>query len=465
MQHKSTIQAELAAFLKKESYTINQFAGLSGVNSGTLSSIINGNRPIAMQQLDRITAGMGLPEGTFYELYIDECVVHSTPDWRRLGPFLHRCAELHKLDCIRQVVLIIMDNITYAPLLFDTAEEFYGQGKLEAAALLYEGVADSEKYQHSERLALCQYRLFKIRIGQSPEADFREATRFECFVERLEELDQLGAIQQLADIYISLRHWDKAGILARELHHKTSIQYELRYYKTRKHKEIKEAQRPLCFYILYSYWLQSKVCEESGEYKQALDYVGMYSDMDWIVEESEEVRQIKEQFTKLGIVYACLYRLMCGELEVIPEYGKYIGTPELGLLDGLLKAVQAANRFHWDTDSLISRFQPLLAQEGMVLGQAASRADIPDNYPVLLYELAVYYLHTERAEQGLAYLFESLEASAALCSVAYVIRSVRLFEQFRPLASAEDQERYKQLINKVQQAHAGAKRTTGSLRE
>lgn len=172
MQQHTTIQTELAAFLRKEGQTINQFAGISGVNSGTLSSIINGNRPIAMQQLDRITAGMGLPDGAFYELYIDECVVHSAPDWRRLGPFLHRCAELDKLECIRQVVQIIMDNITYAPLLFDTAEEFYGQGKLQAAALLYEGVADSEKYQHSERLALCQYRLFTIRIGQSPEADF-----------------------------------------------------------------------------------------------------------------------------------------------------------------------------------------------------------------------------------------------------------------------------------------------------
>lgn len=51
------------------------------------------------------------------------------------------------------------------------------------------------------------------------------------------------------------------------------------------------------------------------------------------------------------------------------------------------------------------------------------------------------------------YIFGSLEASAALGSIDCVIRSVRLFEQFRPHASAEDQERYKQLINRVQAAH------------
>lgn len=467
MQQHTTIQTELAAFLRKEGQTINQFAGISGVNSGTLSSIINGNRPIAMQQLDRITAGMGLPDGAFYELYIDECVVHSAPDWRRLGPFLHRCAELDKLECIRQVVQIIMDNITYAPLLFDTAEEFYGQGKLQAAALLYEGVADSEKYQHSERLALCQYRLFTIRIGQSPEADFRAATRFEYFVERLEEIDQLEALRQLADIYITLQHWEKAGLLAERLYHKTSIQYEIRFYKTKKKKELRQAPRPLCFYILYAYWLQSKVCEESGEYERALEYVGLYTEMSWIVEESEEVQQIKEQFSRLGIVYAGMYRLMCGELEVLPEVMEAIGTPELGLLDGLLKAVQAANRYGWKVDELVSRFQPLLTPEGTAFGQAegASGWETPDQYPVLLHELAVYSLKAEKIEQGIHYIFGSLEASAALGSIACVIRCVRLFEQFRPQASAEDEERYKHLINKVQLAHTGAKRTTESLRE
>lgn len=104
--------------------TINRFAEISEVNSGTLSNILNGNRPISMQQLDRITSGMGLEEGYFYELYIDECIFHATPDWRRLGPFLHRCAELGKLDCLDKAVRMTMDNISYSPLLFETAELF-----------------------------------------------------------------------------------------------------------------------------------------------------------------------------------------------------------------------------------------------------------------------------------------------------------------------------------------------------
>lgn len=39
-----TIRAELADYLKKNGITINQFAEVSKVNSGTISNIINGNR-------------------------------------------------------------------------------------------------------------------------------------------------------------------------------------------------------------------------------------------------------------------------------------------------------------------------------------------------------------------------------------------------------------------------------------
>ena len=49
-----------------------EFAELSGINVGTLSGIINGNRPISIGQLDLITDVMSLPEGSFYEMYVDE---------------------------------------------------------------------------------------------------------------------------------------------------------------------------------------------------------------------------------------------------------------------------------------------------------------------------------------------------------------------------------------------------------
>lgn len=97
MEAASTILTELEDYMKREALTISKFAARSGMNSGTLSNVIQGHRPIAMQQLDRITLAMDLPEGHFYDLYVDNYIINGAPDWRRIGPLLQRCAELDKL--------------------------------------------------------------------------------------------------------------------------------------------------------------------------------------------------------------------------------------------------------------------------------------------------------------------------------------------------------------------------------
>lgn len=100
--------------------------------------------------------------------------------------------------------------------------------------MLYESVAESEKYQHSERLALCQYRLFTIALGEDRDANLRAAVQFEGFVNRLDEVDQLDALKDLANTYSALRHWDKVMAMAKEMGNKATIQYHAKYDRARK---------------------------------------------------------------------------------------------------------------------------------------------------------------------------------------------------------------------------------------
>lgn len=76
----------------------------------------------------------------------------------------------------------------YSTTLFELAEELFGSGNYKAAEILYENVAMSERKQYSERLALCQYRLFKIRIGKDQLSNFRLACQFEPYVELMDEI-------------------------------------------------------------------------------------------------------------------------------------------------------------------------------------------------------------------------------------------------------------------------------------
>lgn len=132
------------------------------------------------------------------------------------------------------------------PSLFEVAENVYKEGYNEAAAYLYKKVAESEKQQHSERLAICQYRLFQINIGQDRAVNLQAAIEFAPFVDRLDEIEQLDALKDLANIHRSLNHWDIVYELAQEMGRRATIQYKL----NRKCEEKKKPSSPLCIYSL-----------------------------------------------------------------------------------------------------------------------------------------------------------------------------------------------------------------------
>jgi hypothetical protein len=429
--------------------SINQFAVISGINSGTLSRIINGHQPIAMSHLELITKGMGVSEDYFYSLYVDECCYHSAPTWRRLRPFIVRCAELGRTDCIELLVHNLLDNLTYVPMLFDVAEGLFLQGHWEAAALLYENVSASEKYQYSERLAVCQYRLFRIALGDDQNTNLRAATLFESYIPRLDEADQLDALKDLAHVYNSLHIWHKVDELASELHRMASIQYGLQYQLSRNRKVHKQPSRPIYGYILYSYLLRSLVCEQNGEYAEALKFVTKYADGSWIQERTEEAKQLIAQFQEWATANSYLYRVMDGEHEVLAEYVEYISARESEIFTGLFKILQAANWYGWNVDQILERFSAYLPFRtySTIFGEYHKQVSA-DHYAQFLIELAAYYLQHNRNE-GVQAILHGLDYSVRINSEGKVIKCIDLFEQNRDKADNEQKKQYKHFISEV----------------
>lgn len=117
MEITPTIRAEVQTYLIRKSLTMTEFGHMIDLNVGTVSGIVTGNRSISVHQLDRITMGMNLPPDYFYERYIEECIEEEPLNWRRISPFLYRCVELGRLDCLRRVVGMLLDNPVYLPSL------------------------------------------------------------------------------------------------------------------------------------------------------------------------------------------------------------------------------------------------------------------------------------------------------------------------------------------------------------
>ncbi|MGG1937517.1 transcriptional regulator [Paenibacillus macerans] len=447
LNNTTTILGALEQFSKQHGLNISQLSRLTELNTGTMSAILNSQRVLSVHQLDRITKVMNLPDGHFYEQYIQEYLNEVAPNWRRIKPFFYRCAELDKLDCIKQIVNLLLDNPLYASPLFEVAEELIAQGKRMAAAILYESVALSEKSQHSERLAYCQYKLFLTRLGPDQEQNYRAAIQFEPFAERLEEIDQLVALKDLADTYRSLRRWDKVKKICIKLKQLAEIQYSFSHSRKKLDQGFVKLPRPLFFYVVFGNMLISNAYYEQGDYELALQILSEAADLEWVKETDEETLYWKNLFQEWTQANILLTKLMAGDIELLSEYVNYFETKENEILTGLWNIMIVANRYKINLDHILTKFESVLSnvlehEENEIYNQQ----NTDDQLVGLLCELADYYLIKGDHKQGFKFLIDGLKKSTMINDESSMLRCMRLFERFRNVASAESKVEYHQLV-------------------
>ncbi|MET3211647.1 UNVERIFIED_CONTAM: transcriptional regulator with XRE-family HTH domain [Paenibacillus sp. PvR008] len=458
MKHTPTIRAELEKYLKRKGLSKTAFGHISGLNPGTVSGIVTGNKSISMNQLDLITLGMELPPDHFYECYIEECIIEEPLDWRRIGPFLYRCVQFNRLDCLQKVVSLLLDKLIYPPLLFEVAKDCFKHGYQEAAAYLYENVAESDKYQHSERLAVCQYRIFTIQVGDDQRQNLNAATKFEDFVERLDEIDQLDALKDLANVYRSLRLWDKVEEMARKMKEKAKVQYSMKHQQKKREcdESKKKLSRPMFAYITYADLLCASVCEAQGDYQQALQYTYAYADLSWVKETDVDTRHWIKLYQDWAQCNTYVYKLLSGDISVLQDYVEYIaaisGSNEQEKISKLLNVIIAANRFELEVDDILQRFETEINSfsEQPPSDDMYTYQVVPGHTTLFEYELAKYHLNWGRYSHGFKYLLDVLAKSLAINKESFFIRCIRLFEQFKEFADVQAHAKYEILVSKGQ---------------
>ncbi|MFD2880319.1 hypothetical protein ACFTAO_37265 [Paenibacillus rhizoplanae] len=145
------------------------------------------------------------------------------------------------------------------PMLFEVAEGLFQEGLWQAAELLYKNVSASEKYQNSERLALCQYRLFRIAIGDDQARNLQAAHLFEGYLDRLDEADQLDGLNHLGHVYGSMHRWHKVDELAEKMLQLATIRYNLQRQSDRRESDEKNRGTSVLLYFVCSAYPFSSV--------------------------------------------------------------------------------------------------------------------------------------------------------------------------------------------------------------
>ncbi|MBT2282254.1 helix-turn-helix transcriptional regulator [Paenibacillus polymyxa] len=445
-----TIKVHIEKYMREQNLKLQHFSEITRINVGTLSAILKGNRPMSMNQLNQITSAMELEKGYFYESYGVESFIESAPHWRRLEPYLYECAELGKLDCIQQVITHVTDDRSYIEQLFEVAEDFFAKGLKEAALILYECVADSEKYQHSERLALCQYRIFLLHKTLSKFDNLNAAVRFEPFIDKLNEEVQLDAIKDLANVYGTINLWDKVFELAEELERRVDFQFLLQ--SNRRKGKPRIAFYPIFTYKAYANLLKANVSEERKQYIQALEYTDVYVNvMDEAENPTKEEKELIERFKGWAEGNRYLYTILSGDFKVLSAYLDYLDANPKEILTAFPYIIQAANQYSYDINFSLDRFQNYINEirtEKYLKGTYNEQA-LNFRYIRLFYELARYRLNQNQIGQGIEHLITSFERSVSSNDDMMCIKCIDLYGKYRDCASKTQEELYTKLIDKL----------------
>ncbi|MFB5678849.1 helix-turn-helix domain-containing protein [Paenibacillus terreus] len=438
----NTIRETLSTYIRKHNLTFTQFSRMSDVNAGSLSRILQGNKPISIRQLESITSAMNLPGDFFYESYVEECFAFST-SMRRIRPFIFRCAELNRLDLIERIVHRLLDDLSYTSDLFDVAETLYASDHGQAAQIIYAQVSEAERFQHSERLTICRYRLFELSLGNDIEENLRSAIFFEPYVSRLDEADQLDALQQLMLIMGTAYKWKKVDELAVELLRVATIQYE--------HPSTeRKPKRPFYYYILYGWLARSVVCEEFQDFDGALSYVSKYADGEsWIREDDEEARGYIHQFAEWATANRYLYRVLSGQADALEEYADFVASRPEEIMYALGYMVKAANLFDFDIDHILERFSAYIPSNEMeeIYSQYNS-AVVKEKLAQLFSDLGVYRFKRGHGN-AISFILKGLRLAIRINSIKNILNGLTRFEMYREWASEEEKKDFKLLSGEV----------------
>ncbi|KEQ24724.1 helix-turn-helix domain-containing protein [Paenibacillus tyrfis] len=419
---------EIEDQMKLHGYSLNQVAELAGINAGNLSRALNGvARSITIGQLDVLAQLFGKAPGWLYELYIEECISEEKWSRRRLIPYLVRCAELGRHDCIGPVISKLLDNSKNVSIIFAAAEQLFQTEKLREAEHFYQVVIDETKDSFSEMLAVSHYRLFLIAQGTDAEKNWRAVIRFEPFRKRLLEHHQLAALLNLTKACFALQKWDEVKKFADEL-----AKLSMALCRTR---EKVESERHLIYYYGIGLLFKSIALEKQELYDDAKKYVYSYASLEWPEPLDEEGQKEVEMFGIWGKANLYTLEVLTGNEGIIDEYADYLASLNWleDILAGLITILKSANTYGFSVDHVLSRFSEAI----LAFHSFDDDLILSDRHIRFRYHNAIYEFRHGRIEAGLDETLHCLSLAHNMSRNEDYVRCTALFEQYKAYASEQ----------------------------
>ncbi len=457
METGNALRSEIEKGISNLGLNFSGFSELSGINRGIFSAILNSNppKPISLHQLELIGKALGQPEGWMFESYIDECFFDGKPNRRRVEPFLIRCAELGKKDCIDEVLSRLLDDLKHVSTIFEIGETLYLSGKVQESLPFYECVIQNDRYNHSEKLAISHYRVFRASICEDHEINLRAAIRFESYCEKLPDHHRLDGLMNLIDVYYALDKWEEAERFAQELIMFSEVVYQLEKSKMdRPDYEPLPTEKPLVVYYGYGLLSMGNISFQAGRYTEALNYIDGYKDLSHFKGLiPQDLKQV-ERFSTFAARNLIYLNLKSGEISALRNCIKLIEENNDEVLVGMLNILTAANEYNFKINEIVERFEDQVEFYSKEENLSTHKKMIMLKfYTDLHYQQLIYYAKQKNYFKAINSLLKALDVAVKIKNKDIFMRLIPLFEMLRPFVSKDQHNQYVAIMKKELNAH------------
>lgn len=441
--------------MEQQQFTLAAVAQRSGLSQRLLTELFSKNSPkrLTIQQLDSIGSALRQEEGWLYELFAHECTCGKI-QWKNVRSFLIRCTELHRVNLIENVLIDLIDISTgYLQDVFLLGEALFMEGKWQESIPFYRSICNNEIRQHSERLAVSQYRWFRTRLGRDLKANHAAAAQFAPYRHRLSENLQLDALLQLANVYFTLQMWDEVIAYADELKALMAIvTVQLAEQKRWGTSPVEPfvTDRHLVVYYGQSFLLKGNALEWMGEYEKSLQYITGYEDLSWFNHLDETGWHEVRKFQRFAIANRFNIQILMGQFDCLPDYIAYLNEHPQEWLPSMLTIMNAVNRYGYNADGVLASCKEKI-EESIDWSNHPYYKSVfqQERYARLCYELAVYNFSKGGYALGIDRLLIALSLFIQSGNQNLIINCTAYFEQHRNEAARNQRETYERLMKGV----------------
>ncbi|ANF94639.1 hypothetical protein [Paenibacillus bovis] len=445
MNNLITLRTELEQEIARQGYSLSSFSKASGINRGILSATLNGNppKPMSINQLDRMSATLGKPEGWLYEQFIEESFSEQgKANWRRIRPLLLRCMEIHRNDLIERTLYLLMEDPNHVGHVFELAEEQVQAGATVETVPFYKCVIENERNYQSERLAISQYRIFRASLGHNIEDNLKAALIFEPFRHRLPDYLKLDALLKLSIVNYTVRNWDIVIKLSQELYDISSRLHKQKLQAKEKSKEFKIpfTERPLIVYYGQSQLMQFVANEHLEDYEKASVHLKKFSNLHWFEDDHPENQKYIERFDFFAMLNALNLEILTGNQDKLNEYFDLLKKYPEEVLPSLLIIIKAANTHDYDIDHFLTYYDDIIYPEDIMeflfSEQDGNRLYYEvsvgiTRYVNMYYQLAIYHCNRKMYDEKLEKVLYRLESTVEKYNRGRIMDCLNLFKKLR----------------------------------